>query len=99
MPFGRRESLNPEPYGLRAPRWRRRRAFETHCRVGSGGHSGLDSVLVVPPPRRDRMESFWLAETLKYAWLLFSEDTQLLPLDQWVFNTEVRPKGMQVLHK
>jgi len=51
-----------------------RRAFEKHCRVDSGGHTGLESVLVVPPPRRDRMESFWLAESLKYLWLLFSDD-------------------------
>jgi len=42
--------------------------------VDSGGHTGLESVLVVPPPRRDRMESFWLAESLKYLWLLFSDD-------------------------
>ncbi|KAI5281556.1 mannosyl-oligosaccharide alpha-1,2-mannosidase, partial [Ascosphaera acerosa] len=36
---------------------------------------------------RDNMESFWLAETLKYFYLLFS-DERFLPLDQVVFNTE-----------
>jgi len=36
------------------------------------------------------MESFFLAETLKYLYLLFSED-ELLPLDEWVFNTEAHP--------
>lgn len=36
-------------------------------------------------------ESFWLAETLKYLWLLFSDDPSLLPLDKWVFNTEAHP--------
>ena len=40
---------------------------------GGGGFSSLQSVLAVPPPRRDRMESFFMAETLKYLWLIFSE--------------------------
>ena len=43
-----------------------------------------------PLPRRDNMESFWLAETLKYFYLLFSPN-DLLPLDQIVFNTEAHP--------
>ena len=42
-----------------------RRSFEAHCRLETGGHTALESVLTVPPPRRDKMESFWLAETLK----------------------------------
>lgn len=37
------------------------------------------------------MESFWLAETLKYLFLLFEDDANVLPLDQWVFNTEAHP--------
>ncbi|KAL6754033.1 glycoside hydrolase [Haematococcus lacustris] len=36
------------------------------------------------------MESFWLAETLKYFYLLFSEP-DVIPLDQFVFNTEAHP--------
>jgi len=35
----------------------------------------------------DYMPSFFIAETLKYLFLLFSEPV-LLPLDEWVFNTE-----------
>jgi mannosyl-oligosaccharide alpha-1,2-mannosidase len=31
--------------------------------------------------------SFWLAETLKYFYLLYSEPN-LVSLDEWVFNTE-----------
>ena len=43
----------------------------------------------VPPPKRDKMESFWLAETLKYLYLLFDDSVPaVLPLDQYVFNTE-----------
>ena len=46
----------------------------------------------VPPPKRDKMESFWLAETLKYLYLLFDDShPSVLPLDQYVFNTEAHP--------
>ena len=44
--------------------------------------SGLDHVMV--------MHSFFLSETLKYLYLLFS-DEQLIPLDKYVFNTEAHP--------
>jgi len=37
------------------------------------------------------MESFWLAETLKYLYLLFEDSPDVLPFDQWVFNTEAHP--------
>jgi mannosyl-oligosaccharide alpha-1,2-mannosidase len=40
--------------------------------------------------KEDSMESFWLAETLKYFYLIFS-DPGLLSLDEWVFNTEAHP--------
>lgn len=38
----------------------------------------------------DKMESFWLAETLKYFYLLYS-DPDLISLDDWVLNTEAHP--------
>ncbi len=38
----------------------------------------------------DVQQSFFLAETLKYLYLLFSDDS-LIPLDKWVFNTEAHP--------
>ncbi|KAJ2699506.1 hypothetical protein FB645_005298 [Coemansia sp. IMI 203386] len=38
----------------------------------------------------DSMESFFLAETLKYLYLLFSP-IDVLPLDEYVFNTEAHP--------
>jgi hypothetical protein len=40
--------------------------------------------------KRDRMESFFLAETLKYLYLLFAPD-DALPFDQVTFNTEAHP--------
>ena len=55
--------------------WAIFRAFEKHCRVDSGGYAGLEFVLGEAPfRRRDHMESFWLSESLKYLWLLFSDD-------------------------
>jgi mannosyl-oligosaccharide alpha-1,2-mannosidase len=65
-------------------------AFRKHCRVASGGYSSIKSVMRVPVEFRDKMESFWLAETLKYLYLLFSEDS-IIPLDEYVLNTEAHP--------
>ena len=42
------------------------------------------------PDMSDSMESFWLSETLKYFYLLYSEP-DLIDLDEWVFNTEAHP--------
>lgn len=42
------------------------------------------------PKRLDRLDSFFLAETLKYFYLLFSPP-HTLPLDEWVLNTEGHP--------
>ena len=50
-------------------------------------NAALDDVTVSDPPKSDRMESFWLAETLKYFYLIFS-DPDVVSLDEWVFNTE-----------
>ncbi|KAK7059746.1 alpha-1,2-mannosidase [Favolaschia claudopus] len=42
------------------------------------------------PYQKDDMPSWFLAETLKYLFLLFT-DEELVPLDKWVFNTEAHP--------
>ncbi|KAM0247903.1 hypothetical protein ACHAQJ_009650 [Trichoderma viride] len=42
------------------------------------------------PERADSMESFWLGETLKYFYLIFSEP-DVISLDEYVFNTEAHP--------
>ncbi|KAK2011028.1 family 47 glycosyl hydrolase [Colletotrichum eremochloae] len=42
------------------------------------------------PPAADSMESFWMGETLKYFYLIFSEPG-LVSLDEFVFNTEAHP--------
>jgi len=42
------------------------------------------------PKQVDSMESFWLAETLKYFYLVFSKP-DFISLDDYVFNTEAHP--------
>lgn len=54
------------------------------------GHSTIQSVLIKNSGFTDKEESFWMAETLKYFYLLF-EDEGVLSLDEWVFNTEAHP--------
>ncbi|RKP37885.1 glycoside hydrolase, partial [Dimargaris cristalligena] len=70
--------------------WKIFMAFEKFARLESGGYTSLHDVTVVPPPREDKMETFFLAETLKYLYLLFSPDS-VVPLTEYVFNTEAHP--------
>jgi mannosyl-oligosaccharide alpha-1,2-mannosidase len=53
-------------------------------------HSAIDSVLVSNSDKSNSMESFWLAETLKYFYLLYSKP-DVLSLDDYVLNTEAHP--------
>ena len=52
--------------------WQIFRAFEMHSKWHAGGYTGLKSVWRGPAHPTDKMESFFIAETLKYFWLLFS---------------------------
>lgn len=56
------------------------------------GHSAFSSVNGEKREenKQDSMESFWLAETLKYFFLLYSEPG-VVSLDEWVLNTEAHP--------
>lgn len=69
--------------------WQAVEALEKHCRV-PGGYTGLKNVDTDEPLQDDVQQSFFLAETLKYLYLLYSDDA-LISLDQWVFNTEAHP--------
>ncbi|KAI9368741.1 glycosyl hydrolase family 47-domain-containing protein [Aspergillus egyptiacus] len=53
-------------------------------------NSAISDVTMEKPRPTDSMESFWLAETLKYFYLLFS-DPSLVSLDEYVLNTEAHP--------
>ena len=70
--------------------WKMFLAFEQYCKVPGGGYSGLRNVLQESSAKDDKMETFWLAETLKYFLLLFSDD-ELLDLRTHVLNTEAHP--------
>lgn len=69
--------------------WNATLAIYEHCRTGSG-FSGVLNVNKVPTDKDNTQQSFFFAETLKYLYLIFSND-QLIPLDQWVFNSEGHP--------
>ncbi|CAO2650418.1 Nn.00g017100.m01.CDS01 [Neocucurbitaria sp. VM-36] len=53
-------------------------------------NAAIKDVNVVGSQQEDYMESFWLAETLKYFYLCFA-DTELISLDDFVLNTEAHP--------
>ena len=72
--------------------WSIFQAIEAHTKVPEGGYSSIDNVESPENPGfRDKMESFFLSETLKYLFLLFCDDDNVLSLDEWVFNTEAHP--------
>ncbi|KAI0882280.1 glycoside hydrolase family 47 protein [Annulohypoxylon maeteangense] len=52
--------------------------------------SSINSVRNVDTVKSDSMESFWLAETLRYLYLTFSSP-DLVNLDDYVLNTEAHP--------
>ncbi|KAH8268452.1 hypothetical protein KR026_007319 [Drosophila bipectinata] len=71
--------------------WTIFQAFETHTKVNAG-YTSLGNVKNAQNTRmRDLMESFWLSETLKYFYLLFSDNRKEIDLEQWVFNSEGHP--------
>jgi mannosyl-oligosaccharide alpha-1,2-mannosidase len=59
------------------------------CRVEEG-FAAIANVTEKDPRPKDEMESYFLAETMKYLYLTFS-DSDLLSPTEWVFNTEAHP--------
>ena len=53
----------------------------------------LFASLQIPPPQRDKMESFWTGEALKYLYLMLVDPANepQFSLKEWVFNTEAHP--------
>lgn len=75
-------------------------SFEKYSRIQTG-YSPVSDVRQKPPADADldlllhnhapdRMESFWLSETLKYFYLIFCDDKRMIGtiLNKYVFNTE-----------
>ncbi|KAI9879241.1 MAG: hypothetical protein M1830_009172 [Pleopsidium flavum] len=69
--------------------WQMFTAIQNYTRV-EFGNSAIGDVTSSAPGALDEMESFWLAETLKYFYLLFS-DPEVVSLDDYVLNTEAHP--------
>lgn len=69
--------------------WQMFASWMTHCLTRSGASTIYD-VNAVPVRHSDSMESFVLAETFKYYYLLFSPP-DLVSLDDFVFSTEAHP--------
>eukprot|EP00795_Rhopilema_esculentum_P010888 gene10888-19715_t len=71
--------------------WKIFQAFEKYTKIKDGGYSSINNVLSPhSPDYKDKMESFFLGETLKYLFLLFGDENQV-SLDDYVFNTEAHP--------
>ena len=62
--------------------WRMFLAIERHTRT-EHANAMINDVTVDNPERQNKMESFWLAETLKYFYLIFS-DPSVVSLDEFV---------------
>lgn len=70
-------------------------AIEKYSKV-KHGYTSMRSVHSSNPRSMDKMETFFLAETLKYFYLLFSDNRKEIDLSKFVFNTEAHP--LPVLH-
>eukprot|EP01120_Amphizonella_sp_Union-15-10_P009005 TRINITY_DN3329_c0_g1_i2.p1 TRINITY_DN3329_c0_g1~~TRINITY_DN3329_c0_g1_i2.p1 ORF type:complete len:414 (+),score=58.25 TRINITY_DN3329_c0_g1_i2:334-1575(+) len=65
------------------------KALYKYCKTDNG-YCGIKNVNSERPPKDDVQQSWFLAETLKYLFLLFS-DRDVIPLDKYVLNTEAHP--------
>ncbi|KAF9295034.1 mannosyl-oligosaccharide alpha-1,2-mannosidase [Linnemannia elongata] len=71
--------------------WKIFEAIEKYSKVPTGGYSSIHDIRQASDINfSDKMETFFLAETLKYFYLLFGSN-DVLPLDEYVFNTEAHP--------
>jgi hypothetical protein len=70
--------------------WEVFQSIEKYCRT-KYAYGALSNVQDTAGAPRDKMESFFLAETLKYLYLLQDPDTEVDVLNKHVFNTEAHP--------
>ena len=69
--------------------WKMFKSVEKATRTDLG-NAAIADVFQKESTKLDTMESFWMAETLKYFYLIFSEP-DVISLDDYVFNTEAHP--------
>ncbi|KAF7537367.1 hypothetical protein G7Z17_g12863 [Cylindrodendrum hubeiense] len=70
--------------------WDMWKAIKKATKTPHGTFAEVKDVTQSELTHTDSMESFWMAETLKYFYLIFSDES-VLHLDEWVFNTEGHP--------
>lgn len=74
--------------------WEGFQAIEAATRTGSA-YASLSDVTKKNGGFINKMESFWIAETLKYLYLMFGEENELQVKKEggnsWVYNTEAHP--------
>ncbi|KAL2185679.1 glycoside hydrolase family 47 protein [Thermothelomyces heterothallicus CBS 203.75] len=75
---------------LRDLAWRMFRSVMEATETPLANSAIADVTVEGETTKMDSMESFWLAETLKYFYLIFSPP-DLISLDDFVFNTEAHP--------
>jgi mannosyl-oligosaccharide alpha-1,2-mannosidase len=69
--------------------WRIFQSIDRACKV-EGGYAPVRNVRARIVKHLDVMDSYFLAETLKYLYLIFTS-SEVLRLGEWVFNTEAHP--------
>jgi len=69
--------------------WRMFEAIQSTTKTEIG-YAAVADVGAASPTKLDSCESFWMAETLKYFYLIFSEP-EVVSLDEYVLNTEAHP--------
>ncbi|KAJ3424700.1 mannosyl-oligosaccharide alpha-12-mannosidase-related [Anaeramoeba flamelloides] len=65
------------------------RSIQRHARI-ENGFATVKDISNLETGNDDETPSFFFSETLKYLFLLFSDDN-VVPLNKWVFNTEAHP--------
>ncbi|KAF9269065.1 glycoside hydrolase family 47 protein [Marasmius fiardii PR-910] len=73
--------------------WKIFEAIQRHTKT-QYGYASVRNVESLVAPKLDELPSYFFAETLKYLYLMFKNE-DLIPLDQWVLNTEAHPLPIQ----
>ncbi|KAK5576231.1 hypothetical protein RB653_007372 [Dictyostelium firmibasis] len=73
--------------------WKIFESINSVCRTEKG-FAGIKDVSNINSQYDDNQQSFFMAETLKYLYLIF-QPSSVIPLDKYVFNTEAHPVKIQ----
>ncbi|KAM9991296.1 hypothetical protein ACTFIZ_004711 [Dictyostelium cf. discoideum] len=73
--------------------WKIFESINSVCKTNNG-YVGIRDVSNIHSQRDDNQQSFFMAETLKYLYLIF-QPSSVIPLNEYVFNTEAHPVKIQ----